>query len=181
MLSSDTRLVRVMDRLVDMLHKNHNLSTDLSHENPENKLTLDQFKHDMEELCKEINQKANKRPLLNFEYPITHNDIVLNESGKFQHCHSYIIHRRTYVPPNQGLIESFLTNTYSYVEIAFNENDQLLGIRTEKYTGSYLNPEHNMTGPFEIIEIKPPAATTLQAVHEKIYKSLNFRYVRYDK
>jgi len=172
----NAQLVCTMDRLVDILQKNHKLSSDLG-----DKLTLDQFKHDMDKLCEEINQKASEYPVLNFEYPITWDDIVLDESGKFEHCHSYIIHRRTYVPPDQKLLDSILTHTYSYVQIAFNENEQLLGIRTEKYTGSYFNPEHNMTAPFEIIEINPIAATTLQDMHKKIYRSLNFRYVRYDR
>ena len=172
----DAQLVCTMDRLVDILQENHKLSSDLG-----DKLTLDQFKHDMDKLCEEINQKASEYPVLTFEYPITWDDIVLDESGKFEHCHSYILHRQNYVPPNQKLLDYILTHTYSYVQIVFNENEQQLGIRTEKYTGSYFNPTHNMTGPFEIIEIKPPVATTLQAVHEKIYKSLNFRYVKYDR
>ena len=62
----DAQLVCTMDRLVDILQENHKLSSDLG-----DKLTLDQFKHDMDKLCEEINQKASKYPVLNFEYPIT--------------------------------------------------------------------------------------------------------------
>jgi len=180
MLSSDTRLVRVMDRLVDMLHKNHDLSTDLSHENPEHTLTLDQFKIDINELCKEISKGIENAAAVNDEHKIEYVNEVNNETGNFQGCDSLIIHRRIFNPPNQeSFIGYVLQNTYAYVQIAFNEHSQELGIRTETYSGNYLVPTHTIRGNFEVIKINANPKTALEQIHEKVYQSLHFRGVFY--